>query len=184
MTTPIPDDTEASWFVMRDLKRANASQPAYRMLADRGITVFTPMTWRLTSVRGKRKRCRRPFIHDLLFVYDTRAHLDPIVGVTPTLQYRWLRHTFRQPMTVSRAEMERFIHAVEQSSQPKYFMPEELTPLMCGRRIRIVGGQLDGYVGTLLTLRGSRTRRLLVELPGIMAVGVEVNPDYIQFVDD
>ena len=53
---------------------------------------------------------------------------------------------------------------------------------MYRRRIRIVGGTLDGYEGRLLTTRGSKVRRLLVELKGFLAVGVEVNPEYIKLL--
>jgi hypothetical protein len=51
---------------------------------------------------------------------------------------------------------------------------------MYGRKIRIVGGPLNGYEGSLLTTRGSKVKRLLVELKGFLAVGVEVDPEYIQ----
>jgi hypothetical protein len=34
----------------------------------------------------------------------------------------------------------------------------------------------------LLKIRGSKIKRLLVELKGYLAVGVEVLPEYIQFV--
>ena len=85
-------------------------------------------------------------------------------------------------MTVPEAEMARFIQAVSATESPKYFLPEEITPDMKSRPIRIVGGILDGYEGTLLTTRGSKVRRLLVELPGLLGVGVEVEPDYIQLL--
>jgi hypothetical protein len=61
-------------------------------------------------------------------------------------------------------------------------LPEEITPQMYGRPIHIVGGPLDGYEGNLLTMRGSKVKRLLVELKGFLSVGVEVTPEYIQFV--
>ena len=88
----------------------------------------------------------------------------------------------KNPMTVADADMERFIHAVSVSKNPKYYLPGELTPSMCGRHIRIVGGPLDGYEGKLLTVRGSKTKRLLVELPEFFSVGVEVNPEYIRLL--
>ncbi len=47
---------------------------------------------------------------------------------------------------------------------------------MYGRKIRIEGGPLSGYEGRLLTTRGSKVKRLLVELEGFLAVGVEVDP--------
>lgn len=173
-------DKQIKWYVMRDLKRANAKQPAYKLLAEKSIRVFTPMTWRLSTVQGKRIRREVPFIPDLLFVNDSRENLDIVVAKTPTLQYRWLRNTYREPMTVSDAAMQRFIHAVSSSDSPRYYLPEEITPDMQGRKIRIVGGPLDGYEGKLLTTRGSKYKRLLVELPGIVAVSIEVNPEYVQ----
>lgn len=175
-------EEELCWFVLRDLKRVNAKLPAYKVLEDKQITVFTPMTWRLTLERGKKVRREVPCVPDLLFARGTREELDPIIGTIPTLQYRWLRNTYRLPMTVPDADMDRFIHAVTHSESPKYYLPEEITPEMHGRRITIVGGPLDGYSGILLTTRGSKVKRLLVELQNLLAVGVEVSPEYIRFV--
>lgn len=170
------------WFVMRDLKRSNAKLPAYRMLADAGMEIFTPMHERLALRQGRRVRKLVPVMQDLLFVHDTRANLDPVVLRTPTLQYRFVRHGYCQPMVVPDEEMARFIHAVTHAEKVHYYRPGEITSQMHGRRIRIVGGPLDGYEGTLLTTRGSRSRRLLVEIPDLLAAGVEVRPEYIQLL--
>ena len=40
---------EAYWYVMRDLKRRNAKNPAYSMLEDAGFEVFTPMKWEVCT---------------------------------------------------------------------------------------------------------------------------------------
>lgn len=53
---------------------------------------------------------------------------------------------------------------------------------MYGHKIRIVGGTLDGYEGYLLTTRGSKVKRLLVELENYLAVSVEVLPEFIQLI--
>ena len=47
---------------------------------------------------------------------------------------------------------------------------------MIGRNVRIIGGPLDNYEGRLQKIRGSRSRRLLVELPNLLTVSVEVSP--------
>ena len=167
---------------MRDLKRTNAKQPAYKLLKEKKMEVFVPMKWHLSIRKGVRVREEVPFIQDLLFVHETQKNLDSVVEKTPTLQYRWLRKTWREPMTVADADMQRFIHAVSVSESPKYYLPEEITPAMYGRKIHIVGGPLNGYEGSLITVRGSKIKRLLVELKGFLAVGVEVNPEYIQLI--
>lgn len=86
-------------------------------------------------------------------------------------------------MTVADTDMERFINAVNASEFPQYYLPEEVTPAMYGtQNPGIIGGTLDGYEGRLMTTRGSKVKRLLVELKGFLAVGVEVNPEYIRIV--
>ena len=168
------------WYVMRDLTRHNARRPAHVMLKELGIRYFTPMTWRANLRGGRRIRERVPYIPDLIFVYDCRAILDPIVEQVSTFQYRYLRGTYREPMTVRESDMEQFILAVGSSEEPRYYSPEEITPSMYRRRVKMVGGRLDGCEGYLLSTRGSRVRRLLVELPELLAASVEVEADYIQ----
>lgn len=183
MMAPQDNVVQMQWFVMRDLKRPNAKLPAYKQLSEEHVEVFTPMKWRLRIKNGKHVRERIPFIHDLLFVHGTQDTVDRIVGRIPTLQYRYLKGgEYCAPMTVPDEDMERFVYAVSVSDNPKYYLPEELTSGMCGRSVCIVGGSLDGYEGRLLTVRGSKTKRLLVELPGIFSVGVEVDPDFIEFI--
>lgn len=174
-----------SWFVMRDLKRANAKHPAYCQLQEAGFEVFTPMTTRISIRAGRRVREEVPFVRDLLFVHTTRDNLDPIVSRTATLQYRFVKGgRYLEAMTVREAEMQRFIFAVSGVERPRFYKIEEITPSLYGRRIRIVGGRLDGYEGRLVTTRGSRTRRLLITLEGLLAADVEVQPEYIHFLPD
>lgn len=179
----LDDNDKELWYVMRDLKRPNAKYPAYRQLQELGFEVFVPMKWLLTVKHGKRVREKTPFIQDLLFVHTTCGKLDPIIRKTPTLQYRYARgDAFQNPMTVRETDMERFIHAVNASDDLTYYLPGELTPGMYGRAIRIVGGTLDGYKGKLLTVRGSKVKRLIVELQGFFSVGVKVESEYVQLL--
>ena len=175
------DENERSqWFVMRDLKRRNAKLPAYELFKGFGIKVFTPMVWKLMVRQGKRCREEVPFMQDLLFVHDTRMAVDPIVEKYDTVQYRYVRGGYKVPMTVRDNDMQRFIHAVESTENPRYYTPEEISSDMIGRKVRIVGGPLDGYEGCLQKMQGARVKRLFVELPNLLAAAVEVNPEYIQ----
>lgn len=168
---------------MRDLKRANATVPAYKYLSEKQIEVFTPMKERLITRHGKKVRERAPFLQDLLFVHETCENLDPILTKTRTLQYRYVKGgAYKEPMAIPDDAMKHFIRAVNATEDPQYYLPGEITPEMCGQRVRIIGGVLNNYEGKLLVTRGSKVRRLLVELPNFFSVGVEVNPEYIQFI--
>ena len=81
---PLQDDTLLQWFVMRDLKRANARVPAYKLLKAKGMEVFTPLKRRMNA---KKQWEDIPLIHGLLFVHESRKKLNPVVEKLPTLQY-------------------------------------------------------------------------------------------------
>lgn len=175
-------ETDLHWFVMRDLKRSNAKMPAYQMLGNMGIKVFTPMVWKVVVRHGKRIPQEVPFMQDLLFVHESYKVLSPIVERVGTLQFRFLRDGKRTPMTVRDADMDRFIKAVEAAENPCFYAPNDIKPGMVGKYVRIIGGLLNGYEGRLLKLQGSRIKRLFVELPNLLTAAVEVQPEFIQIM--
>ena len=166
---------------MRDLKRANALLPAYKQLAEAGMEVFTPIATRFTVKDGKRIRVESPIMRDLLFVKESRQNLDPIVAKTPTLQYRFKKGGKQgEPIIVPAEDMAKFIDAVQSANNPKFYSAEEIDPLLCGRKIRMIGGALDGYEGILQTVRGSKTKHLIITLPSLLAVSVDINDEFIE----
>ncbi len=175
------ETAEKQWYVMRDLKRRNANTLAIHTLAQAGLEVFTPMTQMIMTIGGKQQRRSVPVIQDLLFVHETKTLLDPLVSKYPNLQYRYQRgRSIAEPMTVRTDDMERFIRAISATKSALYYQPGELTEAHFGKAVRIVGGPLDGYEGRLLSIKGMRRRRLLIELPELLTAAVEVEPDYIQ----
>ena len=181
---PIRGKEMPTWFVMRDLRRANAKEHAVDILAARGYEVFTPLVVRTKTERGRKVTVKRPFISDLLFVYATRMALDPVVSELDFLQYRFIRGgRMGEVMQVREDEMQAFMRAVSSDAPFQYFKPAGVSPAMYGKKIRIVGGTLDGLEGRLMSRRGSKVRRLLVDMGGLLSAGVEVEPEYIQLVD-
>lgn len=168
---------------MRDLKRRNANSLAIHDLQKAGLEVFTPMTQMIMTIGGRRQKRDVPVIQDLLFVHEAKTTLDAYVAAYSTLQYRYQRgKSIDDPMTVRDDEMERFLFAVSRSESPIYYNPDEITAAMYGKKIRIIGGALDGYQGQLLSVKGMRKRRLIVELPGLVTAAVEVDPQFIQII--
>lgn len=176
-------DSARHWYAMRDLKRSNAVLPAYKQLSEAGFEVFTPMVSKFYTLNGKRIRREVPFMQDLLFVNDCRQAIDPVVAKTPTLQYRFKRGgAYCEPIVVPDDDMQRFIGAVQAAGSPKYYSAGEVSAMMCGRRIRVVGGTLDGYEGVLKTVRGSKRKHLVIVLPSLLAVGIEIDDEYIELI--
>lgn len=180
------EEQQEQWFAMRDLKRINARMPAYKQLAEAGFTVFTPMTTKVVE-RGARKiRVEVPFVQDLLFVLSRRDALDPVVERIDTLQYRYVKGApYRSPMVVAADDMHRFITAVSAVKTPEYYLPGEITPKMYGARVRMIcDGPLNGLEGTLLKIKGSGKKRLMLRLPGLLCAAIEIQSGaYIELLD-
>lgn len=174
----------SQWFVLRDLKRPNSKTPAYKVLSELGFEIFTPMHWVLKDDRrGRKTRQYRPYIPSLLFAKSLRKDLDEIVEKTETLQYQYVKGAPKDtPMAVPTEDMTRFIKSVSAAQGCTYYTPGEIGPEMIGREVVIKGGPLDGSVGKLLKMRGSKKKRLIVDLKGLIVAAVEVEPEYIQFV--
>jgi len=172
------------WYVLRDLKRPNSKTPAYKVLPELGFEIFTPMHWVLKNdANGGKTRLYRPYIPSLLFARSVRRELDEIVEKTETLQYQYVKGAPRNtPMVVPTADMARFVHAVTSAQYCTYYTPDEITPDMIGRDVMINGGPLDGCTGRLLKMRGTKKKKLLIDLKGFIAAAVEVAPEYIQII--
>lgn len=166
----------SSWFVMRDLKRPNAKSPAYKYLAELGFEVFTPMKLKVSDKGFRRVREYVPYLPDLLFVRAVKSDLDKIVVRTDTLQYRFAKgQGYGVPMTVPTQEMDQFIAAVGKSTDTIYYNIDQITPEMAGCRVRIVcDGPLNSFEGNILKIKGSRKKRILVKLEGLLAAAVEL----------
>ncbi len=170
------------WFVMRDLSRPHSKNPSYKILAKNKFEIFMAMRHQIRTYGERVVRVEVPLIPDLLFVHSTKAELDPFVDKIENLQYRYVRGAYLEPMIVPEEEMQRFIRAVKSTKDICYYLPSEVTPDMCGRMVRIKGGKLNNYTGRLLNIQGQAKKRLLLELSGFLAVGIEINEAFIEFI--
>ena len=130
--------TDRKWYVLRDLKRANAKKTAYRALQELQepeIRVFTPMRRRLVRSGGRSVLEEVPFVPDLLFVYGCRQVIDPLVAAIPKLQYCFARGGGQGvPMVVPDGDMNRFMRAVKSFSSYQLFSIEEITHPCVGEK--------------------------------------------------
>lgn len=169
---------------MRDLKRPNSLEPAWKMLPGLGVRVYTPMSVQIVKRKGRKESELRPVIPDLLFVEGNRKDLDDIVARVSTLQYRYVKGKAQGTvMSVRDDEMEAFIRATESyGDKVRYYTAGEITPEMMGKEIRIIGGPLDGMRGRLLKKRGLRSKQLVIDLEGILTATVTVEPELVEMV--
>lgn len=178
---------ESRWYVLRDLARPNAKNPAYKQLLEMpemAGCVFMPMKQQVFVEFGKRMVRSVPFMPDLLFVHKTREELDPIVSQIRLLQYRYVRGGKQyEAMSVRDKDFQKFREAVESAEGVEYYSYDQVSPQLYGRRIRIVGGPLNGLEGRLMSKRGSKYKRLLVDLSECnLSAALQVESEFIQLL--
>lgn len=166
------------WYVMRSIFHTEMKTKI--KLEQAGIRTFIPMNCCITSVRGKKIKTLVPAVRNLMFVYSDEKTLAPFLAADTKFQFIYRRgYSKHMPLIIPEEQMEQFICAAESSTHPLYFTPSELN--VAGEtRIRIIGGALDGIVGTLVKVTGVRAKRLVVEIQDTLVVAVEVNPDLIE----
>ena len=65
-----------------------------------------------------------------------------------------------------------------------YFQPEELN-LSKGTRVRITGGDFEGYEGVFVKVKGARDRRVVISLQGVIAMAMAtLSPDLIEVIEE
>ena len=177
-------NTDKKWYVMRDISRPRAKVTMYQKLSELKFEVFTPEHWVLKNIKGKAKRVKEVVFRSLFFAYGSIDELKPVVDKYACLQFRYqYGKAINDPMSIPNDDMTRFINAVKSSlDEPIYIPIDEITPDKCGKEVEIIGGNLNGYTGKLLKMRGTTVKRLIVVLPGFFAAGVEVEPEYIRFI--
>lgn len=173
------------WFVMRDLHRGPANQYVYEQLASNGFETYTPLVKSHKLVHGKAIIVERPYIRDLFFIHGLHSRIVSSMSPACGYQFRY-RHGVSPaaPIVVPDKAMNDFIRINSVSTSPEFISPDSIPSDARNRKIRVLGGPLDGVEGMLKTVRGSKFKTLYVELPGIMVISTVSQFDYIQILED
>ena len=63
-----------------------------------------------------------------------------------------------------------------------YFGGDELN-LAKGTRVRVTGGDFEGYEGIFLKVKGARDRRVVISIEGVVAVALAtISPELIEVI--
>ncbi|MBE6286841.1 MAG: UpxY family transcription antiterminator [Mediterranea massiliensis] len=159
---------------------------AKRLLDREQVENFLPMQYKVITGRdGKKRRELVPAIHNLLFARTNRVRLQEIKSGVRYIQYRTRPEAGRNiPIIVPDRQMEQFM-AISRTMNEKllYLRPEEIN-LAKGTRVRIIGGPFDGVEGIFVKVQGVRSKRVVVQIEGLMAVAAAtIHPDLIQVIE-
>jgi transcription antitermination factor NusG len=170
------------WYAMRATYRRESE--AVKLLDAAQLNSFVPMQYRVSMRRGRKVRELVPVVRNLLFVYAGRDDVKRVKSQVSYLQY--LTDTRSgEKIIIPDDQMERFIAvAGSYNDHLLYFQPAELN-LSKGTRVRITGGEFEGYEGTFLKVKGARDRRVVISVQGVIAVAMAtIHPDLIEVINE
>lgn len=169
------------WFAMYAYKRELLTQ---KNLEAENIECFIPMHYTLKEHHGKKQRMLVPAISNLIFVHATKATLTDFKSRHPSLQYITRKmDSRREIIIVPDNQMEEFMNIAKRYEEDLiYYKPEEIS-LEKGIKVRVHGGVFDGVVGVLLKLKGKRSKRIVVKIPGVVAIAAAyIEPELIEII--
>lgn len=177
-------DKGVVWYAMkttfcRELK-------AKAILDGANIENFIPMQQRSVVVNGKRKQVVEPAMHNLLFV---KCDLKQIVEIKSKVNYLHnmleRRESYLAPIIVPTQEMEQFIELLGRDMKRILYVDITTTNLSAGTRVKIVGGEFEGYDGILMKVKGARDRRVVLNIEGVVAVAMaSIDASLIEVLSD
>jgi len=169
-----------SWYAMRATYRRESD--AMRLLEKEQLGCFVPMQYKICIKKGRKVRVLVPVIHNLLFVHACLSDVQRVKSQVTYLQYITDTRSGRK-IIVPDSQMQRFIAVAGTCNDHLlYFRPDELN-LSKGTKVRVVGGDFEGYEGIFLKVKGARDRRVVVAIQGVIAVALAtIHPDLIEVI--
>ena len=171
---------EELWYAMRATYRRG--QQARELLENAGAKCFIPMKWEEKSVRGRKVRRYTPVAGNLIFVYGRQSVIQNVKSRAEYLQYMTDSRS-REKITVPEEQMQQFIAAVGSYNEQFIFLKASDIDLTKGEKVRITGGEFEGRTGTFMRVKGAREKRVVVAIPGVMAVAyAAIHPSLVEKV--
>lgn len=173
-----------SWYVLNAI--FGKEMQVRQTMSEQHFETFVPMRYIIRETPKGKIRQLVPAIHNLIFVHSVKSAIEEFKASDPRTIYFMTRKegNRRIILTVPDAQMEAFIRVARHAEEDLlYFRPDEIR-LEKGDRVRIHGGKFDGLEGTLLKVKGKRSKRVVVKLNDLAAVAASyIEPDLIELID-
>ena len=171
-----------SWYALR--VSYSRELKVQSRLNELGIRTFVPMVWKNTVSGGKQEKKLVPAVGNLCFVLWDRASIEEYIssyGEDSPVHFYWDR-TANSPVVVPHKAMEDFITVASAVDQDILYIQEILGKLREGQKVVVTDGPFKGVRGKVVRIR--KSRRVIVELPGLLAAATTyIPPQALQIID-
>ena len=168
------------WFAMRATYRRGMQ--VKEILDKQGIGNFIPMRYEVRIKNGRKRRELVPVISDLIFVHAVQSDLQLVKDRLPCLQYM-IDIRYGRKIIVPENQMRQFIAVAGTYDEHLIFFSPDEVNLRKGTKVRITGGDFEGYEGVFVKVKGARDRRVVISLQGVIAMAMATLPtDLIEVI--
>lgn len=146
------------------------------LLNEAGFETFIPMTIKKVERDGRKEGVHAPAVSNLCFVKAEQQEIYEYfrgLGEACPARFIWDKAT-RDPIIVPAKAMEDFITVSRTMLDDAIYLTEISSKLREGNKVRVLEGPFAGVEGRVVRIR--RSRRILVELPGMLAVAATFIP--------
>lgn len=157
------------WYVLR--VTYGREKKACEYLRAKGINVFYPTLTTYKLVNGKRKHVEGSRLPNILFAYDTYAHLKIYVFNDVNLSYLRFYYShiclgnklLRQPLIVPDDQMETLRIICDQEKEDIIMVQGEVPKFKTGQIVQIVDGKFKGITGRVARYQGQQRVAVIIE---------------------
>lgn len=139
------------------------------------------MHYEVKTIKRREVRELVPVIHNLIFVYSTRAILDQVkLEVESIVGMRYIMDkSIKAPIVIPENEMQNFIRVSGTMEEQLLYTTVGEIKLNKNDQVLITGGLFSGVVGCVI---GTKKKcRVVVSIPGFMAVTTaHIDPNLLQ----
>ena len=145
-------------------------------LNESGYQTFVPMTVRTFEHNGKKERKTVPAVSNLCFVRACQQSLYEffkLMGEACPARFIWDKST-GSPISIPDKAMEDFMLVSRAMLEDTIYLNEVNSKLREGQKVKVIDGPFKGIEGKIVRIR--KSRRLMVELPGMLAIATTFIP--------
>lgn len=170
------------WYAMRVTYRRELK--AKQHLDEKGIENYIPMRYALHIRGGRKFKLLTPVVRGLIFVHARKSEIQQAKSGISYLQYIVNKRT-GDKIIVPESQMRLFIAVTGTYDDHLLWFSQEEINLKKGARVRICGGEFEGYEGIFLKVKGARDKRVVIAIEGVIAVAMAtISPELIEVIGE
>ena len=147
------------------------------VLQNEGFETFIPMALKKFEKDGRKEEKIVPAVSNLCFVRADQQTLYQFfkdMGEGCPARFIWDKST-REPITVPDKAMADFMLVSRTMLDDTIYLSEISSKLREGQTVKVINGPFKGVEGKVVRIR--KSRRIMVELPGMLAVATTYIPN-------